>query len=83
VRSPQVRAAVAALAELQLADVEQLAEVDEGGGTRSGLAELLARLGEQLPRISDAISSGYLTHAMVSRHLGTVRSRASRGEETP
>ena len=74
VRSPQVRAAVAALAELQLADPELLAEVGPDG-RRQALGELLARLAEQLPRLSDAISSGYLTHAMVSRHLGSTRIR--------
>jgi uncharacterized circularly permuted ATP-grasp superfamily protein/uncharacterized alpha-E superfamily protein len=68
VQSPQLRVAVGALAELQLAEVEQLAAVGPGG-RRAALGDLLVRLGEHLPRLSDAISSGYLTHAMVSRHL--------------
>jgi uncharacterized alpha-E superfamily protein len=68
VQSPQLRVAVGALAELQLAEVERLAAVGPDG-KRGALATLLTRMGEHLPRLSDAISSGYLTHAMVSRHL--------------
>jgi uncharacterized alpha-E superfamily protein len=68
VQSPQQRVAIAALAELQLAEVDHLAAVD-ADGRRVALGDLLASLAEQLPRLSDAISSGYLTHAMVSRHL--------------
>jgi uncharacterized alpha-E superfamily protein len=68
-RSPQVRIAIAALAELQLAEVETLAAADPDG-RRPALEELLARLQQQIPALSDSLSSSYLSHAAVSRHLG-------------
>jgi hypothetical protein len=66
-RSPQLRIAQNALAELDLADVESLAAVD--GGRRGGLGELLGKLGRLVPSLSDSLSSSFLSHAVVSRNL--------------
>ncbi len=68
-RTPQQRIATAVLAELQLADAEALA-AGRPGGERPALQALLTRLGEQLPALSDSLSSSYLSHAAVSRNLG-------------
>jgi uncharacterized alpha-E superfamily protein len=68
VRSPQLRVAQSALAELELAEVEQLAAGE--GGRRAALGELLGRLGRKIPALSDSLSSSYLSHAAVSRNLG-------------
>lgn len=66
-RSPQLRIAQNALAELDLADVEVLAVVD--GGRRARLGELLGKLGRLVPSLSDSLSSSFLSHAVVSRNL--------------
>ena len=78
-RAPHERVAIAALAELQLADPAALAVVD-GRGRRQALAGLLERLGAHLPALSDALSSSYLSHAAVSRHL---RMAAPAGDPAP
>ena len=69
VRSPQLRIAQSALAELDLADVEALSAVE--GGQRKALCELLGSLGRKIPALSDSLSSSYLSHAVVSRNLGS------------
>jgi uncharacterized alpha-E superfamily protein len=68
-RTPQQRIATSVLAELQLADAGALAAADPAG-TRPALQALLARLAEQLPALSDSLSSSYLSHAAISRNLG-------------
>ena len=68
VRSPQLRVAQSALAELDLADVEALAVVESG--RRPALGELLAKLGRKIPALSDSVSSSFLSHSVVSRNLG-------------
>jgi uncharacterized alpha-E superfamily protein len=67
-RSPQLRLAVAALNELELAEVERLCLPSESGD-RPLLEALLRKLGTQLPALSDSLSDSYLSHATVSRHL--------------
>jgi hypothetical protein len=67
-RSPQLRFALAALRELELAEVEPLCEPDPEGG-RPLLEKFLRQLGTQLPQLSDSLSDSYLNHAIVSRHL--------------
>jgi uncharacterized alpha-E superfamily protein len=69
VRSPQLRIAQSALAELDLADVEALSVAE--GGQRRALAELLGSVGKKIPALSDSLSSSYLSHAVVSRNLGS------------
>jgi uncharacterized circularly permuted ATP-grasp superfamily protein/uncharacterized alpha-E superfamily protein len=68
-RTPQQRIAIASLAELQLADADALGVVS-ADGRRPALEALLKRLAEQLPALSDSLSSSYLSHAAVSRNLG-------------
>jgi len=75
-RSPQARVAIAALAELQLADALALTEVD-AHGARPALADLVGRLAQHLPALSDSLSSSYLNHAVVSRHLGADAGRTA------
>jgi len=84
VRSPQLRIAQSALAELDLADVDALSVVE--GGRRKALAELLGSLGRKIPALSDSLSSSYLSHAVVSRNLGsddTLRARLPAGLGEP
>jgi len=68
VRSPQLRIAQSALAELDLADVEVLAGVESG--RRAALADFLGKLSRKIPALSDSVSSSFLSHAVVSRNLG-------------
>ncbi len=65
------RVALAALNSVRLADVFELAQVDSKG-ERSGLQRLLARVCEQLPKLSDAVSNRFLIHAGQQRHFGSV-----------
>lgn len=67
-RSPQLRTAIAALTELQLADVDELVHVD-AAGSRPALTERLDRLTRLLPALSESLSSGYLSHAATSKQL--------------
>ncbi|HUO10126.1 MAG TPA: circularly permuted type 2 ATP-grasp protein [Phycisphaerae bacterium] len=57
-----------AIAALQGTDMRRVAEVDEEGH-RAGLELLLNSLSKTLHSISDAISQGYLSHAVTSRQL--------------
>jgi uncharacterized alpha-E superfamily protein len=73
-RSPQMRIALAILAELQLAEIDHLTKPD-ATGARPALGALLAQLAAQIPALSESLSSGYLSHAAVSRHLGAAFDR--------
>ena len=75
VRSPQQRIALAALAELQLADVEALAPARRRRPARRRWPTCWPAWPTQLPALSDSLSSSYLSHAMVSRHLGAASER--------
>jgi uncharacterized alpha-E superfamily protein len=68
-RSPERRLALALLTELRLADPEALAQPGSTGG-RAALDALLDRFESDLPRLSDAIARGYLSHLQASRQLG-------------
>jgi uncharacterized alpha-E superfamily protein len=70
-RSPEQRLMLSSLTALRLADVQQLAGLDECGG-RPALDDLLGRLVSALPALSDAITQTYLSHLQPSRHLGTL-----------
>jgi uncharacterized circularly permuted ATP-grasp superfamily protein/uncharacterized alpha-E superfamily protein len=61
------RYALSALSSLQLAEVEKLAEVT--GGRRAALVELLNKLGQWIPQLSDTLTQQYLSHLQESRHL--------------
>ena len=73
-RSPQMRVALSILAELQLAEVDALTRPN-AAGARPVLGELLGRLARQIPALSESLSSGYLSHAVISRHLGAAFDR--------
>ena len=60
----------------QLIDVDQLAVVDETGA-RPALTARLGRWAKAVPSLSDALAASYLSHAAMSRQLG------SAGEEAP
>jgi uncharacterized circularly permuted ATP-grasp superfamily protein/uncharacterized alpha-E superfamily protein len=79
-RSSQARVAISVLAELQLSDAIELAAVD-AAGDRPALEELLERLAKQIPALSDSLSSSYLNHAIVSRHLGETGPRPGDGDD--
>jgi len=66
-QSPELRLALQAVAAVQLADVGQLAVTTDGA--RPQLVELLARVGELLPALSDALTLHYLSHLQIARHL--------------
>ncbi len=61
---------------VRLADVFELAQFD-GKGERGGLQKLLARVCEQLPKLSDAVSSRFLIHAGQQRHFGSTNTEKS------
>ncbi len=67
-RSAEQRIALAALSRVRLADVSELARA-EPGGKRPKLDELLSRLAEDLPALSDAITRSYLSHAEALRRV--------------
>jgi len=68
VRTPQLRLALTAQQELELAEIEQLCQLD-ADGARPTLDAMLRRLGTTLPALSDSLSDSYLNHATVPRHL--------------
>ncbi|MGE3803988.1 MAG: circularly permuted type 2 ATP-grasp protein [Gemmataceae bacterium] len=73
-RTPEQRVTLAALTTLCLADVATLARTDPEQ-RRPGLEELLSKLAQELPRLSDLITQNYLSHLQASRHFA-----ASAGE---
>jgi len=68
VLSPQLRLALSAQSELELAEIEKCCTPD-GDGRRPALDALLRRLGTILPALSESLSDSYLSHAAVTRHL--------------
>ena len=61
---------LSSLTELRLANADQLAEPDESG-CRPQLKELLDRLSDNLPALSDALTHTYLSHLQTSRQLSS------------
>ncbi len=70
-RSEQ-RIAVSLHNSVRLADVFELARADDEGH-RKALDRLLHRIADQLPKLSDAIASQFLTYAGLPRHYGVSR----------
>ncbi len=70
-RTGEQRLMISAQASLQLADVEQLVQVD-ADGVRIELDRLLSRLGAQLPNLSDRLSHRYLVHASPEHQLSDI-----------
>ena len=68
-RTPEQRLMLSALTELRLAEADQLAQANETG-SRPRLKELIDRLADNLPALSDALTQTYLSHSLTSRHLG-------------
>lgn len=70
-RNMEERVALALQHYLQMADVYQLAKIDESGEgkERSQLAYLLAQLSTQLPRLADVIAHKYLMHSSIPKQL--------------
>lgn len=68
-RSPEQRLTLSALTAVRLAEIDHLAEVQNG--ERPGLADLLKRVGDTLPALSEAITLQYLSHLQTSRHLSS------------
>jgi uncharacterized alpha-E superfamily protein len=66
-RSPETRLVTGALAAVQLANLEDLALVENG--RRPGLEQLLDRTGDYLRDLSGTLSRDYLTHATPFRQL--------------
>ena len=66
------RLALVGIDRVRTADMVELGMTDEQG-RRPQLAALLEQLGRDLPRLSDALSASYLSHAAVSRQLGRHR----------
>jgi uncharacterized circularly permuted ATP-grasp superfamily protein/uncharacterized alpha-E superfamily protein len=62
-RSPEEKLALEALTQLRLKAVEELVKPDSTGSFRALLDQLLVGLGHLLPRISDALSESYFSHA--------------------
>ena len=71
-REPEQRIAISALDSVRLVDFGVLSERRQSDGSGE-LEQLLARLAEQLPRLSDLISHKYLIHAVVPRQLDELR----------
>ncbi|OAI53774.1 hypothetical protein AYO44_15670 [Planctomycetaceae bacterium SCGC AG-212-F19] len=69
-RSPEQRLMLAMLTALRLANIDALARPSVAG-MRAALDELLAKLEGELPILSEAITSHYLTHLLPARHLSS------------
>lgn len=67
-RSAPERLTLEALTLLRLADVEELSQISEEN-FRKELDQLLVRLNQLLPALSDAISNSYFSHAEQPRQL--------------
>jgi uncharacterized alpha-E superfamily protein len=67
-RSSEQRLILMALTAVRLADIDRLAWPDPAGN-RTVLAKLLETLEENLPALSDMITSHYLSHLLPARHL--------------
>jgi len=69
VRTPEQRLALSLVNAVRLADVFEISK--EFNGSRDNLERLLKRLCDQLPHLSNALSSRFLIHAGLSRHYAS------------
>ncbi len=67
-RSPEERLVLELLTDVRLADIELLAST-EGDNTRPLLSAFVNQFHEELPKISEALSRGYLTHVKPLRQM--------------
>ena len=72
--SPEQRLSISLRNAVRLSDPMDLARLD-GDSHRPALDRLLRRLEEQLPKLSDTVSSRFLTHAGLPRHLASMEER--------
>lgn len=68
--TPEQKLAMSLANTVRLVDIYELSQFQNERG-RVQLTQLLKRLEEQLPRLSDAISSRFLIHAGLPRHFGS------------
>jgi uncharacterized circularly permuted ATP-grasp superfamily protein/uncharacterized alpha-E superfamily protein len=68
VRPPEERMIVALLTSVQLADIQELAKIEDSG-RRPRLERFLTDLHQDIPLLADAISHHYLSHLQTSRQL--------------
>jgi uncharacterized circularly permuted ATP-grasp superfamily protein/uncharacterized alpha-E superfamily protein len=66
------RLALSALHAVQLAELQTLCAVNDEG-QRAALADLLARLLDDVPALAETITHQYLSHAVPARHLALHR----------
>jgi uncharacterized alpha-E superfamily protein len=76
------RLMLAGISTVRTADMTALGAADERG-RRPQLAALLEQLGRDLPRLSDALSASYLSHAALSRQLAEDSGDVGGGEWAP
>ena len=70
-RTLESRLALGSLTSVRLADIDELAKLDEEG-RRSNLESLLLQLADDLPELSNALTRSYLTYAVPFRSLQTI-----------
>lgn len=68
IRTPEEKLAMSLLNMVRMADVFELIQIDSDA-KRPSLERLLLRLSERLPKLSDAVSGRFLTHAGLPRHF--------------
>jgi len=68
VRAPEQRLIVSLVTEVQLVEIQELAQAD-ASGRRPALGEFLIDLHRDVPLLADAISHHYLSHLQTSRQL--------------
>ncbi len=69
-RTPEQRVILSMVTAVRLAEVLSLSQLNEQN-QRSNLEEFLARLESDLPLLSDAITSSFLSHLQLSRQLAS------------
>ncbi len=68
--NPEQKLALSMMSEIRLIDIYALGQLDSTG-KRPQLNKLLGNLEQQLPMLSDAVSSRFLIHAGLPRHFGS------------
>ena len=76
VRTPEQRLALSLLNAVRLAEIHELAQ-PSSNDHREMLERLLKRLCDQLPHLSDIVSSRFLIHAGLPRHFASTLERTS------
>ena len=61
-RSPSQKSVLRLLADLRLAEIDQLAQSDPGGQTRDALGKILTTMEAEMAALSDALTAQYFRH---------------------